>query len=319
MAIKILAYQHGIYPRSEQVVAATRGLDRGRVDQAAVDAAFSEDLAGLVRAQQQAGLDFFSDGLLRWQDIFRPLMGGLGPIKPEPLVRWFDTNTFFREPDLSGPLPSLKAADGILPDRSLPPPRVATLPSPYMFSRAARTDRDRNRLMVELAQNVLRPAAQAAVKAGAELIHLEEPWLAYVGIQAGDWTPLEEALGQMRQGLQAPLAFHTYFGDAAPHLENLRKLPVDAIGVDLVETEVAALGSNWNQGLLAGVMNGRSSILESAEATAELARHLVDRVSPRNLYLSSTCELGFLPSTLAERKIQRLGEAASTAKELVSV
>jgi 5-methyltetrahydropteroyltriglutamate--homocysteine methyltransferase len=319
VAIKIFAYQHGIYPRSEQVVAATRGLDRGRVDRAAVDAAFAEDLASLVRAQKDAGLDFFSDGLLAWQDIFRPLMEGLGPIKPEPLVRWFDTNTFFREPDLSGRLPALTGLDGILPDGSLPRPRIATLPSPYMFSRAARTDRDRNRLMVELAQNVLRPAAQAAVKAGAELVHLEEPWLTYVGIQAGDWGPLEEALGKLRQNLQASLVFHTYFGDAAPHIERLRKLPVDAIGVDLVETDMAALGSNWDQALVAGVMNGRSSILESAEATAELARHLADRVSPRNLYLSSTCELGFLPTSLAERKIQRLGEAASLAKELVSV
>jgi 5-methyltetrahydropteroyltriglutamate--homocysteine methyltransferase len=319
VAIKILAYQHGIYPRSEQVVAATRGLDRGRVDQDAVDAAFADDLASLVRAQQQAGLDFFSDGLLRWQDIFRPLMEGLGPIKPEPLVRWFDTNTFFREPDLSGERPTLRSANGILPDGSLPRPRVATLPSPYMFSRAARTDRDRNRLMVELAQHVLRPAAQAAVKAGAELVHLEEPWLAYSGIDDSDWPLLEEALGQLHQGLQATLVFHTYFGDAAPHIQRLRGLPVDAIGVDLVETDVAGLGSNWEQGLVAGVMNGRGSLLESAEATAELARHLADRVSPRNLYLSSTCELGFLSTPLAEQKLQRLGEASRKARELVSV
>jgi 5-methyltetrahydropteroyltriglutamate--homocysteine methyltransferase len=319
VAIKILAYQHGIYPRSEQVVAATRGLDRGRVDADAVDAAFAEDLAGLVRGQKEAGLDFFSDGLLRWQDIFRPLMEALGLRKPEPLVRWFDTNTFFREPDLSGQLPTLTRPDGVVPDGSLPRPRVATLPSPYMFSRAARTDHDRNRLMVDLAAKIVRPAAEAAVKAGAELVHLEEPWLAYVGIQAGDWAPLEEALGQLHQGLQATLVFHTYFGDAAPHIDRLRRLPVDAIGVDLVETDVAALGSNWDKGLVAGVMNGRSSILESAEATAELAMHLKDRVSPRNLYLSSTCELGFLPTGLAERKIQRLGEAARKAKELVSV
>lgn len=319
MAIKIFAYQHGIYPRSEQVVGATRGLDRGRTGKDAVDAAFSGDLAAWIKVQADAGLDFFSDGLLRWQDIFRPLVEALGSSKPEALVRWFDTNTFFRAPDLHGNFKTLGGADGLLPDRSVPRPRVATLPSPYMFSRAARGDQDRNRLMLDLARHVLRPVIDAAVAAGAELIHLEDPWLGYNGIEAGDWTPLEESLDLLHRDLRATLVFHVYFGDAGPHVDRLRRLPVDAIGVDLIETDVAELGSGWDKGLVAGVINGRSSILESTDNLVEVARHIADTVRPRNLYLSSNCELGFLPTVVAERKVQRLGEAARKVKELVSV
>ena len=94
---------------------------------------------------------------------------------------------------------------------------------------------------------------------------------------------------------------------------------MDAIGVDLVLTDVKALGSGWNKGLVAGVINGRSSILESPKALVDVARHLADTVRPSNLYLSSNCELGYLPTSVAEQKVQRLGEAARTAKELVSV
>jgi methionine synthase II (cobalamin-independent) len=54
------------------------------------------------------------------------------------------------------------------------------------------------------------------------------------------------------------------------------------------------------------------------EKTVEVARHLVDTVRPRHLYLSSNCELGFLPAAVAERKVQRLGESARKVKELVS-
>jgi methionine synthase II (cobalamin-independent) len=263
-------------------------------------------------------MDFFSDGLLRWQDIFRPLAEAAGP-KPETLVRWFGTNTFFREPDLPGPLPTLRDVDRIVPDASVPRPRVATLPSPYMFSRAARTDRDRNKLMIDLATHVLRPAVQAAVAAGCELLHLEDPWLGYTGIRPEDWAPLEEALAILHRDLPATLVFHVYFGDAAPHIDRLRRLPVDALGIDLIETDVAALESSWDKGLVAGIINGRSSLLESVESTVEVARHLVDTVRPRNLYLSSNCELGFLPTAVAERKVQRLGESARKVKELVSV
>jgi len=262
--------------------------------------------------------DFFSDGLLRWQDVFRPLMETLGA-RPHTLVRWFDTNTFFREPELSGALSALPNAHGVVADASVPRPRVATLPSPYMFSRAVRTDQDRNRLMVDLAGRVLRPAIDAAVAAGAAIIHLEDPWLGYVGITVQDWTPLGEALDVLHRELKATLAFHVYFGDAGPHIDHLLRLPVDAIGVDLIETDVAELGSGWDKGLVAGIIDGRSSILESLDNTVEVARHLADTVRPRNLYLSSNCELAFLPTGVAEHKVRRLGEAARKVKELVSV
>src|SRR5260370_1881382 len=91
---RILAYQPGIYPRSELVVAATRGLERGRVTQAEVDSAYHQDLVDFVQLQQEARLDFFSDGLLRWHDIFRPLAQAAG-MPARILTRWFDNNAFF--------------------------------------------------------------------------------------------------------------------------------------------------------------------------------------------------------------------------------
>ncbi len=299
-------------------MAATRGLDRGRAGAEVADAAFAQDLANFVKVQRAAGLDFYSDGLLRWQDIFRPLAESLGA-KPHTLVRWFDTNTFFREPEITGRVAKLENPNGVVPDASVPPPRVTTLPSPYMFSRAAHTDQDRNQLMVALAEQVLRPAAKAAVAAGSGIVHLEDPWLGYVGIKREDWAPLNDALETLHRDLGATLVFHVYFGDAGPHIGQLLRLPVDALGVDLTETDIAELGSGWDKGLVAGVINGRNSLVEPVDELVELARRLTDTVRPNNLYLSSNCELGFLPTVAADRKVLRLGEAARKAKELVSV
>src|SRR2546422_8758420 len=74
MPLAVAAYQHGIYPRSEDVVAATRGLERGRVGPEDVDRTFQAEKEDFLLTQREAGLDYFSDGLLRWQDIFRPLV-----------------------------------------------------------------------------------------------------------------------------------------------------------------------------------------------------------------------------------------------------
>ena len=299
-------------------MAATRGLDRGRTTRTDVDAAFAQDLARWIEVQRSAGLDFFSDGLLRWQDIFRPLVEAVGT-QPHTLVRWFDTNTFFREPEFGGVLPEITSADGALPDASVPEPRVLTLPSPFMFSRAAQTDRDRNKLMLELVEQVLQPVAREGVRKGVGLVHLEDPWLTYHGIESQAWSPLRDALSALHRGLDATLVFHVYFGDAAPYIEELRALPVDALGIDFIETDVAALGRRWDKGLVAGLIDGRQSVIESSANLVDAAAHLADVVRPTSLYLTSNCELSYVPTPVAERKVERLGEALARVKELVSV
>ena len=267
--------------------------------------------------QQEAGLDFFSDGLLRWQDVFRPLADGLGNKKPEELVRWFDTNTFYRAPEIESI--DHPTVDAVKPAPSVPRPRVVTLPSPFVFSRAAHQSDDRNRLMQEIAEKLLRPAVDAAVAADARVIHLEEPWLTYYGIEDGDWKTFERALAALT-GTAATVILHCYFGDAGPYIDRLRKLPVQGIGVDLMETDVAELGTGWgDKSLLIGCINGRSSVLEPADEIVELTQRIADTVAPGNLYLSSNCELQYLPTGVAERKVRRLGEVARKAKELVKV
>jgi 5-methyltetrahydropteroyltriglutamate--homocysteine methyltransferase len=256
--------------------------------------------------------------MLRWQDIFRPLLESMA-IRPHTLVRWFDTNTFFRAPEFANGLREITDPVSMLPAEAVPQPRVMTLPSPFMFSRAAHTDIERNRLMRDLVEQVLRPVAQAGVSAGAQLIHLEEPWLVYHGIESQAWTPLREALATLHDGLDATVVFHVYFGDAAPYMEELRKLPVDGIGIDLVETDLAALGRGWDKGLVAGLIDGRQSIVESTTDLVDAAAHLADVVRPATLYLSSNCELAYLPTVVAERKVERLGQTLARLKELVSV
>jgi methionine synthase II (cobalamin-independent) len=113
--------------------------------------------------------------------------------------------------------------------------------------------------------------------------------------------------------------FHVYFGDAGRFAERLRRLPVDAVGVDLVETDIDSLGTNWEIGIVAGCLNGRSSIIESVDTTLALARRIADRVRPKDLYLSSSCDLEFLPTGVARQKVLRLGETARQVKELVTV
>src|ERR671935_1984876 len=116
--MKLEAFAPGIYPRSEALVQATRDLDRGRTTQDAVDEQVERDLAELISEQQAAGLDLLSDGMLRWQDHFRPLLEAADGLETGALTRFLDTNTFYRAPKATSAVLRLAAP---LSDRYVTP------------------------------------------------------------------------------------------------------------------------------------------------------------------------------------------------------
>jgi len=309
--MQVEAYQHGIYPRSERVVAATRDLDRGRTTVQHVNEEFTHDERSFVITQRKAGLDYISDGMLGWQDMFRPFVNACDGLEIGPLTRWFDNNSFFRAPVVTGRL-SLTREDLANGDRS--ERTVACLPSPYAFARAAVFNGDRDELMIDLARTVLGPVAAAWVDRGAKIIHLEDPWLVFYGISSEAWSALRTSLEELRSGFDATVVFHTYFGDAAPVLPNLERLPVDAIGIDMWHSNLEELRLSSEAGILLGCLDGRSSLIEKPQEIARLVVELLHRLEPARVFLSSNSDLELLPQPLAERKVRILGEVASAVR-----
>lgn len=316
---RVAAYQYGIHPRSETVVAATRDWDRGRTTWEAVDAAFTEDLRELVDQQRTAGMTYLSDGLLRWQDLFRPLVDAAEGMEAAHLVRWFDNNAFVRCPRVDGS-PGLKHAPSLLVAQAemVPTPRVATLPSPLLFSRIADTAGNRDALMVELARQVLRPAAEGLAAQDFGLLHLEEPWLGFHGVEVESWPAFEQAVGILTEGLDMPVVLHVSLGDASRFGDRLPDLPVHAVGIDAPATELEALGPRWPTGLLVGCVEGRNTLLEPVGPTVDAVARLVERLEPTALYVSANTELQLLPRQSAVPKLARLGEIAAGLEERLS-
>lgn len=311
----IAAYLHGIYPRSEELVAATRDLDRGRTTPEAVAERQAQDLHELVDLQREAGLTYFTDGLITWQDLFRPLVDATPGLATGALVRWFDNNTFYRAPEARGPI----GLNGRFPDvletaSEVPEPRVATLPSPYTFSRVAVHGRP-NRAMSEIAEGVLKPVARRLANEGYALIQLQEPWLAFHGIHEDDWGPFAEAVATITEGLDATTVLHTYFGDASPHTERLQDLAVDVIGFDFVETDLDRLGSGWTKGVLVGCVDGRRSVVEPADQIVALVERVAERLAAPSMYVANNSDLELLPRDLAAEKVRTLGRAVARLNE----
>ena len=295
------AFVPGIYPRSEELVQATRDLDRGRTTLEAVDERVDRDLQQLVAAQQDAGLDLLSDGMLRWQDVFRPLVEAAEGLERGALTRFLDTNTFYRAPHAEGESPRLAQP---LDERylaPLPAERLVTLPSPFALSLGTGVDPR------TMAEGVLKPQVDATQ---AELIVLSEPFLARE--QGGHLDALASALDVLQGG--PPLALWITFGDAGNLLEQgLAELPVDAVGIDFYSTSIDAVPESFRKHLLAGVLDARNSLLEEPREIAAFAAQLEQKAE--RVALVPNGDLQYVSEPIAREKVARLGQAKTTRAE----
>jgi 5-methyltetrahydropteroyltriglutamate--homocysteine methyltransferase len=296
------AFVPGLYPRSEALVQATRDLDRGRTTPEAVDEQVDRDLSELVAFQQQAGLDLLADGMLRWQDAFRPLVEASEGLETGALTRFLDTNTFYRAPSVTTSEPKLRAPLDERYVAPLPGPRLVTVPSPYALAQGTGLPPK------ALAEGVLKPQLDAL---DAELVVLEEPFLARD--ENADLSSFAEALQKLDGGPK--LALWLTFGNAQRLLEQgLADLPVHAIGIDFYATAATDIPQGLDKLLLAGVLDARSSVLEEPREIAAFVERLHDR-GVEEIALVPNGDLQYVSEQVAREKVARLGKARTATTE----
>jgi 5-methyltetrahydropteroyltriglutamate--homocysteine methyltransferase len=240
--------------------------------------------------------------MLRWQDVFRPLVEAAEGLETGALTRFLDTNTFYRAPSATTDTPKLGGPLGeeyVLP---LPGLRIVTMPSPFALSHGTGVTPK------TIAEGVLKPALDGL---DAELVVLEEPFLAREE-QASPGN-LAEALEALSGGPR--LALWLTFGDAGRLLdEGLADLPLEAIGVDFYATRLDAIPEGFDKLLLAGVLDARSSVPEEPREIAAFVQQLHDR-GVDEVALVPNGDLQYVSEQVAREKVARLGKAKTATTE----
>ncbi|MGA8424490.1 MAG: hypothetical protein WB782_03095 [Thermoplasmata archaeon] len=306
----------GPFPRSEALVAATRDLDRGRTTAEAVDELFLHAEREVRSLEERLGLDVITAGYLRWPDLFRPIAETWDGFTVGPLTRWFETNTFYRQPILNAP-PQRRpgALVGRLPAalKEVPANRVKViLPGPYTFAglldnRSGET----TEALIHRLGRLLTEELRELRALGYATFHFQEPLLA---VEPPDGPRAEAVIAAYRS--IAPAAdggttlLWTYFGDGGPIFPLLRRLPVSVVGIDLAETDWERLPDTpSSQGLGLGCIDPRTTLVEDAGEVARIVRALSERLRPPVLWLGPGGPLDLLPWEPATRKLHLLAAA----------
>ncbi|HJY85411.1 MAG TPA: hypothetical protein VKE24_01115 [Candidatus Acidoferrales bacterium] len=335
----------GSYPRigdspGLQILRRTiAGLDRGERTLADLAEAEGEMTRRAIEDQVRAGLELITDGQIRWYDPISHLAGKLSGVQIKGLLRFFDTNFYFRQPVLTakperqGPLivDEFRLASKALGSMPSPggkgglPALKPVLTGPYTlakFSLAADSGMNALEARAMAYAEALALELGALAGAGAQIIQVDEPAIIKY---PQDWRIFAHALERLvearrqaaRSGHPAQLALHVYFHDCAPTYEKLAALPVDVLGIDftynpkLVEI-VAAAGSPIPMAL--GLVDGRNTNLENPATVARQLEKLLPKIAGGRVYLGASCGLEYLPRDRAYAKLELLSRIRAAVK-----
>ena len=307
----ISSYTLGIYPRSEELIEATRKHTSN------LSSLFQKETKGYIAQQKKAKLGYVSDPLLRWDDIFRPF-SQLKSVKPAALNRIYEMNTFYRKLSFeNGIATSGKIIKSNLAMSLLPKNRAVCMPEPYTFADRHLSSKHKNKdeFVLELAK-MLHKEAVTLVKAGFKLIQLVGPSIAYNN--KIDFNLVKEGLDILTRGVKAKTILHFYFGDVSKKIDRLLDLPVSGLGFDTTTTPISAIKKHSFSGksLTIGLVNSYTTKIENKNKSISEINQIVSKTRPREVFVSTNFDLEYIPKKFANEKILVLGEIARGVKDV---
>jgi 5-methyltetrahydropteroyltriglutamate--homocysteine methyltransferase len=286
--------------------------ERGEIQDAEWQAVEDAVTREVIAEQVTAGVELPTDGQIRWYDPISHLARPLANVTINGLLRSFDTNVYFRQPVVRGPIarqgPILRREYEVARAAAAPRDVKPVLTGPYSLARGSILEggyRNRHALALAYAEVLAQEIADLA-GAGARLIQVDEPYLLQhpedADVVRETFAVLAAARGPAR------LACATYFGDALPVYDELMALPADVLGLDFtyspkLAARIAEAGTARTLAL--GLIDGRNTKLE----TAATVYPIFDRVLPRlgeTAYLNPSCGLEFLPRDRARAKLETM-------------
>ena len=276
----------------------------------------------VIHEQVRAGLDLVTDGQVRWYDPISHIARGLRGFEINGLLRFFDTNFYFRQPVVEGEVrwvkPILVWEFSFAKEISAVPVKPV-LTGPYTIARSSinRYYPSLEELVLDLASALGREIGELE-KAGADVIQVDEPAILK---NPDDFELFRDAIEEICKNVEnARLALYTYFGDAAKLYEKFQELPVDIIGLDFTYSErlvdvVVAQGSSKGLGL--GLIDGRNTRMEKETEILPILERIVPQVEGGPVYLNPSCGLEYLPRETAFAKLQNLVMIAKRAREVM--
>jgi len=302
----------GAYPKiSDEHQDLRRALhrhDRGELEADGLAAVLDESTRWAIGELDWAGIDVINDGQVRWDDMLAPFARAWNGCDRGPLERFYDNNTYFRQPVITGPITTegtTLVRDFEFARREARGELKAAVCGPLTFATLAEDSHYRSLEDRTLAvADAIAAEIRGLGKAGATLIDVEEPAL----VAHPEHFALARAAIERLAAAGVPLALQTYFFPADPLLDALAAFPVAQIGIDLRsrETHVLEKLNTVRQTVVLGVVDARNTRVETERELVGFIEAALKKIPADYLWLAPTTGLEYLPHDVAVQKLKVL-------------
>ena len=94
----------GPYPRRPNFAKVVSRFLGGKVSKQDYDRAVAKEIEGYITSMKDYGLDYFTAGLMRFDDPVDAMVSLLKNVEKNGLVRFYDNNFYYRVPVIKGKL-----------------------------------------------------------------------------------------------------------------------------------------------------------------------------------------------------------------------
>ncbi len=317
--------------RLSKVVPRVRMPEIWRVDEPYLEQAQDDATLIAIRDMERAGIDIITDGEIRresYSNRFATALNGLDPENPGFVRSRSDHQAAV--PRVVGKL----SRPGPIEVRDLEFLRIntdhvakITLPGPFTMSKQAVDEyyKDPQELAMAMAE-IVNDEAHDLVRAGADTIQLDEPWVRSDPANARRYAV--KAINRALEGIRVPTVVHLCFGYAAvvpgaskpntyTFLAELADTIADIISVECAQPNIdlGVLQDLAPKKIMLGVLDLSDAKVETPETIASRIRIGLQHLPAERLVPAPDCGMKYLPRDVAFGKLKAMSDGATIVRK----
>jgi 5-methyltetrahydropteroyltriglutamate--homocysteine methyltransferase len=287
-----------------------------------------------IRDMERAGIDVITDGEIRresYSNRFATALEGIDSENPGFVTARSGART--PVPRVVGKIrrtSAIEVRDMEFLRRNTALPAKITLPGPFTISQQAKDEfyNDAEALAMDMAAAV-NEEAHDLVRAGADVIQLDEPWVRNDPDAARRYAI--KAINRALEGVAVPTVVHLCFGYAAvvpgetkpanyAFLAELAETKASMISIESAQPKVdlGVLVDLAPKKIMLGVLDLSDVTIETPAIVAARLRRGLEHVSPERLVAAPDCGMKYLPRHVAFGKLRAMVEGAAVVRRELS-
>ena len=301
----------GIYPRNEKLIESTRSYDK------TLEKQFKKEKSRLLRIQLNNKLDYISDPLIDWDDNLRPFTDNLKGIERGPLTRYYENNTFYRQPIIKSKIGTTGniLKNSICFDLFTSKSKVKIdILDPFTFYDLSANEFYRSEEEVVNAFAEIIKKELNSLKKDVQLIQFNSPSLARIE-EADRLNMVKKAMEKIVKGLDTKTCLNLWGSDISNTLEEFQEFPVDIIGIDFTSSNIDKFDKiEMKKGLACGLIDAKNTKMEKSSDIIRELKNIKRTFNPESLSVITSWDFEFIPESFADKKLQIMKQIKEKSK-----